>query len=135
MSVMSAASPLQSAFQGRNTGIKRASGRQKTGVASAPQVSTRTNPAAIQPLQVTKDIHLTSRLAKRRGVIGRYPSEDERYFLEYDTVAVRPIHMLFVRKPLKVTWVADGEITYQTELQPWTGYDKARADTVIEERP
>jgi uncharacterized membrane protein (UPF0127 family) len=43
--------------------------------------------------------------------------------------------MLFVRKPLKVTWVADGEITYQTELQPWTGYDKAKADTVIEERP
>lgn len=84
---------------------------------------------------MTKDIHLTSRLAKRRGVIGRYPSEDERYFLEYDTVAVRPIHMLFVRKPLKVTWVADGEITYQTELQPWTGYDKAKADTVIEERP
>jgi len=133
--VKSAAIPLQSAFQGRNTGIKRASERQRIGVVSARKVLTRTNPAGIQPLQVTKDIHLTSRLAKRRGVIGRYPSEDERYFLEYDSVDTRPIHMLCVRKPLKVTWVADGEITYQTELQPWTGYAKAKADTVIEERP
>jgi len=84
---------------------------------------------------MSKDIHLTSRLAKRRGVIGRYPSEDERYLLEYDTVDERAIHMLCVRKPLKVTWVADAEQTYQTELQAWTGYAKAKADTVIEERP
>jgi uncharacterized membrane protein (UPF0127 family) len=80
-------------------------------------------------------IHLTSWLGKRRGVIGRYPSEDERYVFEYDTVDTRPIHMLFVRRPLKVTWLANCKITYQTELQPWTGYDAARADTVIEERP
>jgi hypothetical protein len=68
-------------------------------------------------------------------VIGRYPKQNERYILDYGTVDTRPIHMLFVRKPLKVTWLAQGERTMQTVLKPWTGYAKAKADTVIEERP
>lgn len=74
-------------------------------------------------------------LQQARGVIGRYPDEDERYVFEFDTVARRPVHMVGVRRPLAVTWLIDGGIVHEETLRPWVGYAAADADTVIEERP
>ena len=72
---------------------------------------------------------------RARGVIGRYPSECERYILEYGTVETRGVHMVGVRKPLRVTWMAGDEVTKVATLEPWTGTGSAKADRIIEERP
>jgi uncharacterized membrane protein (UPF0127 family) len=42
------------------------------------------------------------------------------------------VHMLFVRTPLDVVWVADDEVTRVETLAPWTGRASARADTLVE---
>lgn len=81
------------------------------------------------------DITLTGPLEKARGVIGRYPENGERYVFEFDGVAPRTMHMLGVRRPLRVMWYADGELTFSTVLQPWFGLGRAPADRVVERRP
>jgi hypothetical protein len=67
-----------------------------------------------------------------RGVIGRYPNENEIYVLQYDNVKPRLIHMIGVNRPLHVTWVIDNSIVAEQILQPWTGMARHRADRVIE---
>lgn len=76
---------------------------------------------------------LTSRLQQARGVIGRYPAPDERYVFEFDRVAPRLIHMLGVRRPLRVRWFAEGEPTADVVLRPWTGHGRNDADEIWEE--
>jgi uncharacterized membrane protein (UPF0127 family) len=44
----------------------------------------------------------------------------------------RGIHMLFVRVPLDVLWLRDGEVVRVRTLNPWRGMDSAAADTVVE---
>ena len=78
---------------------------------------------------------LDGHLGQVRGVIGRYPDEGEEYVFEYDRVAERGIHMLFVRRPLDVMWVVDGAVEHRETLEPWTGFGVHRADVVIESRP
>lgn len=75
---------------------------------------------------------LTGPLEKMRGVIGREPSPGEAVELQFDDVQHRLIHMVGVREPLEVTWLADGEVTQQRVLRPWTGWGVARADRVLE---
>lgn len=84
---------------------------------------------------MSADTTLETRWQRARGVIGRYPAPDERYILEWDRVDERPIHMVGVRRPLLVTWLAEGVVTQETLLDPWTGHASARADRVIEESP
>lgn len=72
-------------------------------------------------------------LEQMRGVIGREPTGDERYVFEFDSVARRSVHMVGVRNPLRVRFLADGEETLDVVLRPWTGHARARADKVIEE--
>lgn len=78
------------------------------------------------------DRYLTGPLEQLRGVIGREPSGEDRYIFEFDDVAVRSVHMVGVRKPLDVTWLADGEVVQCRTLRPWIGYGSARADRVVE---
>lgn len=78
---------------------------------------------------------LTTPLQRARGVIGRYPAADERYVLSYSSVDHRGVHMLGVRKPLRVTWEAHGEVVESRVLRPWTGHGAAECDRIIEERP
>ena len=78
---------------------------------------------------------LDTSFQRARGVIGRYPDSADRYILRYNTIDERGVHMVGVRKPLKVTWMAGDEITRQEILEPWTGTACARADKIIEERP
>lgn len=45
---------------------------------------------------------------------------------------VHGVHMLFVRTPLDVLWLADGEVVQVRTLRPWVGSGRARADTLVE---
>lgn len=81
------------------------------------------------------DRTLRSPLQQARGVIGRYPDPGERYVFEFDTAARRSVHMIGVRRPLRVTWLEDGDIVQEATLRPWMGHRSARADRVVEERP
>lgn len=78
---------------------------------------------------------LTGPIEQARGVIGRYPDPGERYVFEFDSVAPRPIHMLGVRRPLRVRWLTPDGIETTKTLRPWVGSATHRADLVIEERP
>ncbi|WP_246987105.1 DUF192 domain-containing protein [Halorientalis marina] len=53
-------------------------------------------------------------------------------YRQFDTVPRRFIHMLFVRMPLDVLWLRDGEVVAVATLSPWTGLGQAKADTVVE---
>lgn len=44
----------------------------------------------------------------------------------------RAIHMLFVPFPIDVIWTVDGVVDRTTQLRPWTGIARGRADTVFE---
>lgn len=44
----------------------------------------------------------------------------------------RGVHMLFVRTPLDVLWVDDGEVVQVQTLAPWVGSGGARGDTLVE---
>lgn len=81
------------------------------------------------------DIVLDGGLEKMRGVIGRYPEEGEEYVFKYDNVAKRGIHMVFVRRPLEVSWYVGDELEHRETLEPWTGYGRHRADRIVERRP
>jgi len=80
-------------------------------------------------------IVLDGPLSRTRGVIGRYPEADEEFWLEYTAVRERPIHMIGVRRPLRVEWYAHGALVAEETLEPWTGRATHRADTVVESRP
>lgn len=82
-----------------------------------------------------RTVYLDSLWDKTRGVIGRYPNPDERYVFRFDDVGLRGVHMFGVRRPLRVTWVADGEQTAEQILRPWVGYACFHADEIVEERP
>lgn len=78
---------------------------------------------------------LRSDWQQSRGVIGRYPDPDEEYVFEFDGVARRFIHMVGVRRPLRVEWyIGDGLQTAET-LRAWLGWGYHKADRVIERRP
>jgi len=71
--------------------------------------------------------------AKLRGLTFRR-SIPEGYALvfEFDRVARRSVHMLFVPFPLDVVWTADGEVTATKTLRPWIGLGMARGDRFVE---
>lgn len=76
---------------------------------------------------------LTGPLEQMRGVIGRHPDREERYIFEFDEIRERAVHMVGVRRPLRVTWEVRGQTIAQETLSPWTGWAVHRADRVIEE--
>ena len=74
--------------------------------------------------------------AKLRGWIGRTDvGHDEALVFPFEKPRTRRVHMLGVRTEIGVLWVRDGVITQRAVLEPWTGYDAAVADTVIECHP
>jgi uncharacterized membrane protein (UPF0127 family) len=84
---------------------------------------------------MTTDIHLDGPLARARGVIGRYPAEDERYIFRFDEPQQLGVHMLGVCQPLLVEWLLEDDVVESQVLRPWVGHARARADTVVEQRP
>ena len=71
-----------------------------------------------------------------RGLMGKtgIPDGYAMYF-PFGTVRTRGVHMIFVRTPLDVVWVADGEVTRNETLSPWVGYGRATCDAFIELPP
>jgi len=82
-----------------------------------------------------EQIVLSSFLAQARGVIGRYPAPDQEYVFEFEEVRERHVHMIGVRRPLRVEWYDGGELVQTKRLAAWTGRASAEADRVIERRP
>jgi hypothetical protein len=78
---------------------------------------------------------LSGPIQKTRGVIGRYPEENERYVFTYDEPQKLGVHMLGVSGPLLVRWLLDDELVEEKVLLPWWGAHSAYGDTVTEERP
>lgn len=78
---------------------------------------------------------LSGPIQKARGVIGRYPDENERYVFPYDEPQMLGVHMIGVSGPLLVRWLLDDELVDEQVLMPWTGSHTAYADTVTEQRP
>lgn len=72
-------------------------------------------------------------LARTVGLMGR-SSLPEEYALvfRFDGVTRRAVHMLFVRVPLDVVWLRDGEVVEMKTLSPWTGFGRAKCDTILE---
>lgn len=50
----------------------------------------------------------------------------------FDRVRRRGFHTVFVRVPIDVVWVADGEVTQVKTLRAWADLGRAKADTVVE---
>lgn len=42
------------------------------------------------------------------------------------------VHMLFMRVPIDVVWLADETVQRTARLSPWTGFGVARADRIVE---
>jgi len=42
------------------------------------------------------------------------------------------VHMLFVRFPLDVIWLADGEVVRVARMKPWRSIGMAKADVILE---
>lgn len=42
------------------------------------------------------------------------------------------VHMLFVREPLDVIWLADSEVQKVARMQPWRSVGMAEADRILE---
>jgi len=82
--------------------------------------------------QDVTNVVLDSRWQQARGVIGRYPTENERYVFPFADVAMRRVHMIGVRRPLRVTWYAHNKIEAKDVLEPWTGTAAHKADCITE---
>lgn len=82
-----------------------------------------------------QEIVLSGPLEKSRGAIGRYPAPDERYVFPFTRVRYRLVHMLGVRRPLRVQWIVDGDCRADRVLEPWTGRGYHLADRIIEQQP
>ena len=72
-------------------------------------------------------------LSKARGLMARR-SVPEEYALvfPFDRVATRRLHMVLVPFDVDALWLAGGEVRRIKRLAAWTGYGRARADTVVE---
>jgi len=42
------------------------------------------------------------------------------------------VHMLFVRFPIDVVWLVDGEVRRTARMHPWRSFAVARADRILE---
>jgi len=78
------------------------------------------------------DVVLESRWQQARGVIGRYPAKNERYVFPFDDVATRRVHMVGVRRRLRVKWYRNDAHEAEEVLKPWTGTAAHKADRITE---
>jgi len=90
-------------------------------------------PAGVDRTLATEVDRAETMLEQSRGLMFRR-SIPEGYGLvfPFDGVGRRFIHMLFVRFPLDVVWLVDGEVQAVATMQPWRSMGYAKADTVLE---
>jgi hypothetical protein len=80
-----------------------------------------------------------STLSQARGLMFRRTVPDG-FALVMDVggglLAGRPsrqfVHMLFMRTPIDVVWLVDGEVVETARLSPWTDFGIAKATRIIE---
>ncbi len=93
-------------------------------------------PADSEPRPLATDIEFAdSLLAQTRGLMFRSPSSfsaGSALVFPFDQAKPRDVHMLFVRFPIDVIWLVDEEVRRIEQLEPWTGFARERADTIIE---
>lgn len=74
-----------------------------------------------------------SMVEQSRGLMFRRSIPDDYALLfPFDGVGRRFIHMLFVRFPIDVVWLADAEVQRVATMYPWRSVGYATADTVLE---
>ncbi|WP_254273587.1 DUF192 domain-containing protein [Haloarcula marina] len=85
-----------------------------------------------RPLATTVD-RAESMLEQSRGLMfrGSIP-DDYGLVFPFDDAGRRFIHMLFVRFPIDVVWVADDVVQDVATMHPWRSFGWATADTVLE---
>ena len=78
-------------------------------------------------------------LEQSKGLMGRRSIPDDYALVfpfepswPFGAVRRRVIHMLFVRFPADVVWLADEEVRKVRTMYPWRSLDYAKADLVIE---
>ena len=68
-----------------------------------------------------------------RGLMFRRSIPDDYALVfPFDGVSRRFIHMLFVRVPIDVVWLAEGKVQRVDTMRPWRSVGYATADTVLE---
>jgi len=86
--------------------------------------------AADTTLEQTKGLMFRSSIPDDYAMVFQF--EDPPFFVPAALTHWRSIHMLFVRFPLDVIWLLDGEVRQVKTLRPWTGLGMDRADTILE---
>ncbi|APW98512.1 hypothetical protein CHINAEXTREME_12330 [Halobiforma lacisalsi AJ5] len=94
----------------------------------------RHEPADGEPTTLASTVDLAdSIVSQTRGLMFRRSLPDD-YALafRFDAAKTRDVHMLFVFVPLDVVWLVDGVVERVERLRPWRGFERARADTILE---
>lgn len=83
---------------------------------------------------IATDVELAdSFLAQTKGMMGRSEvPEGFAMVFRFGRSGFRGVHMLFVKVPLDVLWVREGEVTDVATLSPWTGLGFGFGDTLVE---
>jgi len=74
-----------------------------------------------------------SLFAQTRGLMFRLSIPDDYALVfDFDGVATRDAHMLFVPFDIDAVWLEDEEVQRVERLSAWTGRGEARCDTFVE---
>lgn len=95
------------------------------------------DPVDGDPRTLASDVAVAdSTVRKGIGLMGR-TSVPEAYalVLPFGRAKRRGVHMVLVRTPIDVVWVAGGEVERVETLGAWWGHGRARADTIVELAP
>lgn len=75
-------------------------------------------------------------ISKGIGLMGKGSIPDDYGLVfEFAGTSNRSVHMLFVRTPIDVLWLVDGQVERVETLPAWRGFGRANADTLVELAP
>lgn len=81
-------------------------------------------------LEQAKGLMFRSSIPYNYALVFRF--DDPPWWTPVGLANWRSIHMLFVRFPLDVVWLLDGEVQQVKTLNPWRGLGMGKADTILE---
>jgi len=83
---------------------------------------------------LASDVELAESLGSHvKGLMFRRAiPEDYAMVFEFDGVRSRGVHTVFVRFPIDVVWVADGEVDRVATLPAWRGLASGTGDRIVE---
>jgi hypothetical protein len=82
---------------------------------------------------IAEDVRVAdSFLARARGLMFRRSFRGDALAFPFGDAVTRSLHMAFVPFDIDAVWVEDGEVTAVDRLSAWTGFGRARGDTVYE---